>query len=78
MDFFDTMNFSKKIPTTTNPVIQLFHADSMLSRDQPPWTAEDLYREYLKRHPATPSYGSDHTGGTTLRMYAKRKVSFFC
>ena len=52
-----TMNFSEKIPTTTNPVIPLFHADSMLSRDQPPRAAEDLYREYLAKHPATPSYG---------------------
>ncbi len=50
-----TMNFSENILTTTNPVIPSFHADSMLSMDPPPRTAEDLYREYLAKHPATPS-----------------------
>jgi hypothetical protein len=48
-----TMNFSEKIPTIPNPVLPSFHADSMVSRDQPPRTAEELYREYLAKHPAT-------------------------
>jgi len=52
-----TMNLSEKMPTTMNPVIQSFHADSRISRDQPPRDAEDLYREYLERHPATLSHG---------------------
>jgi len=40
-----------------NPGIQSFHADSRISRDQPPRDAEDLYREYLERHHATLSHG---------------------
>jgi len=40
-----------------NPVIQSFHPDSRISRDQPPRDAEDLYRECLERHPATLSHG---------------------
>jgi len=51
------MSSCEKLPTTINPGIQSFHADSRISRDQLPRDAEDLYREYLERHPATLSHG---------------------
>jgi len=48
-----TVNPGKKIPSQTNPVIspcyQIHCSSSPSPRD-----AEDLYQEYLERHPATP------------------------
>jgi hypothetical protein len=33
-----------------------YHTDDWLSKASPPRDAEDMYREYLKRHPAIPSF----------------------